>query len=200
MPVAKLFYFPGSPFARMARVLVLEMGFDLEAIELSFPPPKDLFELNQLGQVPTLLLPDGKSLFPTLIILEYLWRSAGSHNLAYDPDAERQLLLTVLQAGDALVAAKYQYWTGLGPIAENTIGYDPAERHLLRFSNFLNWLESQNEDLRQGLTLVNVALACTLLWTDARGGPDWRGNNKIQGIVDGVAQRPSFTETEPPPF
>ncbi|MGI9395680.1 MAG: glutathione S-transferase family protein [Boseongicola sp.] len=200
MPMGKLYYFPGSPFARMARVLVFELGLDVEATELSFPPPRDLFELNPLGQVPTLVLPDGKSLFPTLIILEYLWRSAGSPNLAYDPDAERQLLLTVLQAGDALVAAKYQYWTGLGPEKENTIGYDPAERHLLRFSSFLNWLETQNEDLNQGLTLVNVALACILLWAEARGGPDWRENTKIQGVVDDLAQRTSFTETEPQPL
>ena len=197
MPLARLYYFPGSPFARMARVLIYAWELDVETIEIAFPPSNDLFDLNPLGQVPVLQLQDGQSLFPTLIVLENLWQSAGSPAVAYDPGTQRQLLLTILQAGDALVAAMYQNWTGLGPVRDNTIGYDPAERHLRRFSRVLNWLENRGDEMERGLTLANVALSCILLWSDSRDGPDWRSHARLTSIVDELAALPAFQLTRP---
>ena len=197
MSLARLYYFPGSPFARMARVLVHEWKLDVETIEIAFPPTDDLFDLNPLGQVPVLRLRDGQTLFPTLIVLEHLWQSAGSPIASYDPVAQRQLLLTILQAGDALVAAMYQNWTGLGPVRENTIGYDPAERHSHRFGRVLNWLENHEIEMELGFTLANVALSCILLWSDSRDGPDWRAHTQLASIVDELAALPAFQSTQP---
>ena len=127
----RLLYFPGSPVARMARVLVREWRLPIEEREVRFPPPDELFESNPLGQVPVLVLGDER-VFPTLIVLERLWALAGAPASAYAPEGERQLLLTTLQAGDALVAALYQRWAGLGPSGANSIGYDPGARNLAR--------------------------------------------------------------------
>ena len=193
----RLLYFPGSPFARMCRILVLEWDLDIELVELSFPPEPWLFEKNPLGQVPVLVRGDGNSLFPTLIILEELWARAGSRSESYD-SRDRQRLLTTLQAGDAFVAARYQDWTGLGPVRENIIGYDLAERNLERFSSVLDWLELSEP--APGITLQNVALVCILLWSDARGGPNWRHRKKLASLVDSLAARESFLKTQPPAF
>ena len=147
--------------------------------------------------MPALVREDGTSLFPTLIILEELWARAGSRSECYDP-RDRQRLLTTLQAGDAFVAARYQDWTGLGPVRENIIGYDLAKRNLERFSSVLDWLELSEP--APGITLQNVALACILLWSDARGGPNWRYRKKLASLVDSLATRESFLKTQPPAF
>jgi glutathione S-transferase len=52
MDRARLAYFPGSPFARMARVLIEEWALPVDPDEWTFPPPEELFRLNPLGQVP----------------------------------------------------------------------------------------------------------------------------------------------------
>jgi glutathione S-transferase len=196
-----LAFFPGSPFARMARVMVREWNLPVEEIEYPFPPPPELFEITPLGQVPVLLI-EGEAVFPSFLVLERLWAMAGHPAHAYRPDQDRQLLLTILQAGDALVAALYQGWAGLRPVGPNHIGYDPAKRHLARFRQSLAWFEArlpgranQNE-----LALSDLALACLLLWSEVRGGPGWQGHNGLELMVRRVEQRPSFVVTRPPPW
>ena len=125
----ELLYFPSSPFARMARVLAREWRLDVTETEVPFPPPDGLFAATPLGQVPVLLA-DGVATFPTFEVLMRLWAMAGRPAGAYRPESERELLLTVLAAGDAVVAARYQRWAGLRNEAPNHIGYDPAERNL----------------------------------------------------------------------
>jgi glutathione S-transferase len=181
----------------MARILIREWALDVETVELSFPPGPELFKLNPLGQVPILVRDDETAVYPTLMVLEEL------HVMHVGPDGtmdrqQRQFLLTILQAGDAFVAARYQEWTGLGPTGPNTIGYDPAERNLTRFASVLDHLEQMG--LPEGITLPGVALASILLWSDARGGPDWRSRQQLGQLVDGLSVRPSFQATTPPAF
>jgi glutathione S-transferase len=182
----------------MARVLVREWDLPVEEEEQTFPPDPALFDNNPLGQVPALILPDGRTLFPTLIVLEHLWRMAGEPADAYVPDRDRQRLLTILQACDALVAALYQNWTGLRPVADNLIGYDPAERNLARLARVLDWLESDCPE--PGIALNSVAIAALLLWCDARGGPAWRNRVRLADLADGLSVRPAFRATAPQPW
>jgi glutathione S-transferase len=195
--VPELAYFPGSPFARMARVLVREWALPVSEVAVPFPPPDWLCELSPLGQVPVLSVGD-EGVFPTLFVLERLWRMAGAPREAYaGPD--RVVLVTVLAAGDALVAALYQRWAGLQPVGSNHVGYDPGERNLARFERVFGWLAARPR-VREGVTLPGVAVACIVLWSDARGGPAWWGHGRLDRLVAGLATRPSFRDTEPPPW
>ena len=106
-PAARLAYTAGSPFSRMARVCIREWALPVEEAEVAFPPPPETFAVNPLGQVPLLTVGD-EAVFPTLLILERLWSMAGRPRAAYDDARDRQVLVTLLQAGDALVAAYYQ--------------------------------------------------------------------------------------------
>ena len=140
-PEGHLSIFLGSPFSRMAQVLVREWRLPVTEAELpSFPPAEAFFAENPLGQVPVLAI-GGERLFPTLIVLERLWRMGGSPEEAYRPDAERQFLATLLGGGDALVAATYQRWAGLGPVGPNHVGFDPGARNLARFVAVLDWAD-----------------------------------------------------------
>jgi len=188
----------GSPFARMGRVLIREWALPIEEVEQAFPLPQDWFRTNPLGQVPVLTL-GGEPVFPTFLILERLWELAGRPAAAYAPGQDRQILLTTLQAGDALTNAAYIKWTGLGPVGPNHIGYEMAPRNYERAYATFSWLAQRRRDgrLRDGLTLPGVALAALVLWTDAREGLDWRRHPELATLVDGLASRPSFQGTKP---
>jgi glutathione S-transferase len=188
-----LAYFPGSPFARMARVLVREWRLPVEEVEYSFPPTDALFEINPLGTVPVLVVA-GRPIFPTLLVLERLWETA-ERPTAYDPGKDRQVLLTALQACEAFVSARYQAWAGLGPVSTNHVGYDPAERHMARVGTTLAWLGRQG--IPDGVSLVGVAVACTVLWARARGGLGAPLPNSLACLIDALDRRPSFMETRP---
>ena len=68
----KLHYTPGSPFARIIRVLLSELDLECqEAPVAGFPPSAGHFAINPLGQMPALETPEGIR-YPTRIIIEYL--------------------------------------------------------------------------------------------------------------------------------
>jgi glutathione S-transferase len=196
----KLAYFPGSPFARICRVLILEWSLPVEPVEQTFPTGTEMFPFNPFGQVPALLRDDGTSLFPTFLILEELWQMAGGPAEAYGP-GDRQPLLVALQATDVHASMSYQKWTGLRPQAHNAIGFDLAERQRARVHTVLAWFERQAEAgvLRPGVTLPGVALACLCLWSDARERLDWR-HPHLARLVNDLAARDSFAQTGPQPW
>lgn len=196
MTDATLAYLPGSPFARMARVLVREWSLPVEEVEISFPPPPDWFDVNPLGQVPVLRI-GTDAVFPTLLVLERLWDLAGCPEAAYQPGLDRQRLLVTLQAGDAMTAALYQRWTGLRAVAPNHIGYDPAQRNLDRFHRTLTWIEARPREGGE-INLPDLALVCLVLWSEARGGPARSHPMRLDGLVERLERRPSFIATRPP--
>jgi glutathione S-transferase len=198
MSEGRLYYTPGSPFARMARVLVREWQLPISEVQMTFPLPETHFEVNPLGQVPVLDFGE-EQVFPTLLVMERLWILAGTPASAYAPEVERQPLLAVLQAGDALVAALYQQWAGLAPAGPNTVGYDPADRNFARVASVLAWLDAGagGRGLREGVTLPSVAAACLVRWGDARGARAWKLDVLDRSVGD-LARRESFLETRPP--
>jgi glutathione S-transferase len=207
----KLHYTPGSPFARIIRVLLRELALDCREMEIvGFPPSRDFFAVNPLGQVPALETAQGVK-FPTRIIIDYLLALPRKTSSSLAPDVRRdaghwqddQLLAILLAMGDALAALKYQGWAGLRPAEENLLGFDPAERHAERVRRTLDWLElrATPDGFLPGLLSVqDIALACFLLWTDARGGFPWRGRPRLDAIVTHCAERASFRTTKPQPW
>jgi len=143
---------------------------------------------------------DGEAVFPTLIILERLWSMAARPGDGYGNGRDRQILLTILSAGDALVAATYQRWAGLGPVGPNTIGYDPAERNLARVRSTLDWLETnpRMSDLGAAVTPPAIAVACLLLWIEVRGGLGFPVPPDLAALVRAFDGRESFRLTRPP--
>ena len=73
----RLVFFPNSPYARMARVLVREWALPIGEEVVPFGAPDRVRALNPLVSVPVLLL-GGTPVFPVLAVLERLWALAGS--------------------------------------------------------------------------------------------------------------------------
>jgi glutathione S-transferase len=204
-----LYYIDGSPFARMARVLILEHDLPVTLREITaFPPPDDYLAINPLGHVPVLVR-DGQSLFPTRIVLDDLLShvpQAGEvANSVTRPGhalGDEQVMAVVLTMGDALAAHHYALWAGIGPVSRNRLGFDPAQRNMVRVLATLDWLERRIGPMGfhpRMISVQDIALACLILWTESRGAIDWRGRPGIEAMVARLQQRPAFTATAPRP-
>jgi len=78
----KLYWSSTSPFVRKVIVSAHELGLSgrLETIPTRVAPTKpdlDLLQYNPLGQLPTLVLDDGTTLYDSLVIIEHLDQMAG---------------------------------------------------------------------------------------------------------------------------
>src|SRR5579864_6318096 len=80
----KLFYASGSPYARIARVVIRELGLEgrIEEIEVTLRDPNSLLlPYNPGGKVPTLQLDDSTILNESLLILTFLDTQHGGRKL-----------------------------------------------------------------------------------------------------------------------
>jgi glutathione S-transferase len=208
-----LYFIQGSPFARMARVLLREFGIECSEEEIrEFPPPAGFFDINPLGQVPV-LEDHGKRFFPTHVVLAHILDIAARAERTGDlsprlfRDAshreDEQLMTVLLAMSDMLATAKYQIWAGLDAVQENSLGFNPAERNMERVYRTLDWLEKRATERGFWPDVISphdVVLACIILWSEARGTIAWRGRPRLEGIVARLAERPSFAATAPLPW
>jgi glutathione S-transferase len=204
----KLDYSAGSPFSRIIRILIRELGLDIHETEIrTFPPPPAFFAINPLGQVPALETDDGPR-SPTGLIIDYVMAlpTAAATDIAASVRRGRecwqdqQLLAVILAMGDALSAMKYQDWAGLAPTGRKLVGHNPAERHMQRLVHALERKAGSGGFLPGVLSVQDIAAACFILWAEARGGLPWRGRTKLEAIVKNCSKRQSFIATEPQPW
>lgn len=85
-PDHQLLYQTHSPFARKVLVFAIEAGLQnrLEVIHHETSPTNRndaIFAANPLGKVPVLVLPDGMTLYDSLVICDYLDRLHGGRKL-----------------------------------------------------------------------------------------------------------------------
>lgn len=210
----QLYYTPGSPFARVARVLALELQLDCELIEDSGFPPQQAGELNPALQVP-FLVAGSLRLFGTRLIADYLLEAGakseqrGAPPLALGsvrPEArwrDAQILTGLEQLLTSLVTRSYLIWTRAEHQPGAAIPMDMAERELTRVLSLLDWLEDKAGDsgfLAGCLSLQDIWLIASLEWCDARIPVPWRGRPRLEAIVDGNSERPSLAATRPQPW
>ncbi|MDE0765823.1 MAG: glutathione S-transferase [Amylibacter sp.] len=202
MEPAQLFYVDGSPFSRLCQTLVIDWELPVEVIKLEWPLDEAFFDKNPLGQVPTLITV-GETIFPTSQITEQLLAMTVAPMAPdFDPLADRQMLLTILAMGDAMVAANQIIRSGLRQTEENTYGINIVERHNMRIEHTLVWLEERCEKwlINERVSVCDYALACLLLWADTQSYLEWRKYPKISRVVEELATGDSFAQTVPNPW
>jgi glutathione S-transferase len=193
-----------SPFGRKVRIAVSVLGLDNEvAIEpASTQDMADpLRRQNPLGKVPVLILRDGRSLYDSPVILEYLDYCAGGGRIIPKDPLRRFAALRLQALADGIMDASI------------LIGYEaryrPAEKHEPK------WLELQAGKVERGLAALEAAppgidsppdvgaitVACALGYRDLRFAGSWR--NDHPGLVSWLdrfaAAVPAFGATAPPP-
>lgn len=199
----KLFHSPTSPFVRKVMVVAIETGLELAIEQITTnvqAPTAEFLAANPLGKVPALITDDGRLLYDSPVICEYLDSLHAGPPLF--PEREPALWAALQQqalADGVLDAAVLCRW-------EQTVRPEP-----LRWPD---WLTRQWDKVERGLdvmeadapafndeplTIGQIAIGCALGWLGFRfPAYVWRrGRPALAAWFDAFATRPSMRATVP---
>lgn len=199
----KLYITPGSPYARIARIVILEKNLQ-ERVEVVVAKTRSAnspyYAINPSGRVPYLVRDDGTGLEESTLICAYLDHIDGKpafDHPAGDADWEaRRLEALARSLTDGLAVWGREMSR---PPTERSPGI--IEHEAQRSARLVDLWESEiDHPLMDGtLNLAQIALACAL-GLEARN-PDfgWRAQRpKLTAWFDRLAKRPSLAATAPP--
>lgn len=196
----KLHWSPRSPFVRKVMIVLHEAG-EADRVELvrspvamAAQPNADVLKDNPLGKIPTLVLDDGRALFDSRVICDFLAKRAG-----------------ILLSSDEAVALRQKRWEALGDGLTDLLllwriersranGGDPviAAGFEAKVRACLAMLEREAAELEQTpLGLGQVAIFCALGQLEFRWpGTGW--TTAFPGLArwfSQLGQRPAFAVT-----
>ncbi len=187
-----------SPFARKIRIAAAVLGLAdrIEIIPTDTTDPNDSLRLqNPLGKIPTLVLEDGRALYDSAVILEYLDFLAGGGKLI-PKGPERFDVLTHAALADG--------------IAEAAILKIYEQRWREESARSARWLDHQTHKIGRGIAafeahppsadkadVAAIALSCALGYLDLRFGGSWRADRpRLVAWLDAFAAKvPAFEAT-----
>lgn len=195
----KLFSSPTSPYARKVRVMIIELGLE-ESIAIENVTPMEnpavLHAANPLGKIPALELGDGRVLFDSPVICEYLDTENG-HRFVPASGSERFDVLCRAAFGDGLMDAAFnRTMERLRPQGEqSTLWLGRWRDAINRSVDALNGNVPPDDRFDYG----DVAVACALGYLDLRHHDlNWRsGRNRLAGWFETISARPSMAATVP---
>jgi len=194
-----------SPYARKARIALMEKGLVFETVvENPWLPETQVPNANPLGKVPALILDDGTVVHDSKVIIEYL------ETLGAPPDliprapelrvAHKQIEATADGICDAVVLIALE-----GRRAPAMQSADWVERQrckIVAATHELSRLPGDKEWFTAaGFGLAEVATGCALDYIDFRySAYDWRADaENLLALHARLAARHSFAQTKPAP-
>ncbi len=146
----KLFGTPGSPFVRKVRIFLAEKNIACDYIVArASTPDSPVPQHNPLAKIPTLLRDDGRALYDSPVIVEYL-DACGSGPKLIPEDFESRI--------------EVRRWEALGDgIAEATVNINHEYREPADKQRSAAWFAKQQSKIDRSLTLLEKDL----------GGNDW---------------------------
>ena len=189
-----------SPYGRKVRMAVDILGLN-DRMTLqhanTVDPDDPVRQINPLGKIPALIPQDGKPIFDSRVIIDYLETAYGNGSIIpRDPDARfRQLTLAALAEGinDALLLIAYE-------------GRFREENQVSKV-----WLDHQYGKLERSLpavvealdeftppSIASITLACALGYADWRKQIDWRAKYPVLvgWLDDFAAAVPAWERTK----
>jgi glutathione S-transferase len=192
---------PMSPFGRKVRMAISRLGLRdrIEMVKADPLDPDDVLRRdNPLGKIPTLITDDGKAVYDSRVILEYLDHVAGGGRLIPAAWPARLEALTLQAMADGVMDACI------------LIVYEG--RHRPEALHHPPWLDYQRGKAVRGLTAFakqpadparfdvgTITAACMLGYLDLRKQVDWRPEfPTLVGWLDAFrAKHPEFDATAP---
>jgi glutathione S-transferase len=164
-----------SPFARKVRIAAIALGLSdrIEIVPADTSDPADILRTqNPLGKIPTLVLEDGRALYDSTVILEYLdFLAGGGKIIPTGPERFETLTRATLADGvaDAAILRIYE------------------QRWREDSARSARWLDHQSGKIARGLAaldadppqagaadVASISLSCALGYLDLRFGGTWR--------------------------
>jgi glutathione S-transferase len=192
---------PASPFGRKVRIAASLLGLagkiTIEAADTS-NPADTVRRQNPLGKIPVLVLEDGRTLFDSRVILEYLDHLAGGGRIIpTEPHARFNALRLQALCDGILDASILQVYEGRFRTAEKQ-DQKWLEYQADKVTRTLAVLETDPPPLDATPNLGQITLACALGYRDLRFAGTWRGAHpRLVAWHDAFAARnPAFAETK----
>ena len=199
----KLYITPASPFARMARIMVLEKRLEsrVEIIRArTRTSDSPYYAINPSGRVPYLIRDDGVGLEETALICPHLDHFDGAP--AFDPPAgeegweSRRLEALARSLLDGLAVWGRELYR-----PENERSPTIIEHERQRSRRMADLWESQidHAQMRGPLNMAQITLVCALQLELRNPDIDWRQRHpELSDWTDRLAERPSIAATAPP--
>lgn len=195
----KLYVTPGSPYARMARIVVIEKRLEgrVEVIMAKTrTADSPYYRINPSGRVPYLVCDDGVGMEESAVICAYLDQLDGKPTLDAQGWEARRLEGLARSYLDGLSVWMRELYR---PPDERSPGL--IEHEMARAARLAGaWeLEIGHGLMRGPLNMIQLTLACALGLELRMPDLDWRsGHPRLQDWYNAIARWPSFKATEPP--
>lgn len=205
MSKMKLYYSPGSPFARKVRIVALETRLDkkIEMVNVALSPVApnaDVDKHNPVGKIPVLSV-KGMDLFDSPVICEYLDTQHKGRKVLPRKGRNRWVALRQQAMADGLLDAAIlmRYEGALRP--EDKRWSDWSSGQMKKINSVLGQLEAEAKALKGKPTLGSISVACALGYLDFRfAANDWRSKHpKLAKWFNTFSKTPSVKATVPPP-
>ena len=199
----KLYITPGSPYARMARIMVIEKALE-DRVEIIAAKTRSAdspyYKINPSGRVPYLVRDDGVGMEESAVVCAWLDHLDGKPRFDLPAGADAWEARRLESLARSLVDGLSVWLRELTrPKNEQSPGIIQHEKdRSARLTDV--WEVEIGHPLMNGpLNIAQLTLACAL-GIDARN-PDlhWRpGHPKLVAWFDRIVARPSFAATAPP--
>jgi len=192
-----------SPFVRKVRIVAAEKFIDYElVIDVPWNDDTHVPDYNPLGKVPVWVLDDGKTLFDSRVIVEYLDSiSPAGHVLPKDTRPRIAVKRLEALADGICDAAALVFMEKKRPLEQQSQEW--ISRQMAKVNHGLkamsDELAMQNWCAGEVFTLADIAMGCALGYLSFRFPElDWRrSHTNLSELFDRLMQRPSFKDTVP---
>jgi glutathione S-transferase len=199
----KLYITPGSPYARMARIVVLEKGLESRVetiVARTRVADSPYYGINPSGRVPYLVRDDGIGMEESALICAYLDRLDGEPKFDL-PDGARSWEARRLEALARSMLDGLSVWGREISRPENERSPGVMQHEANRAQRMADVWERETEHtlMRGALNMIQITLACALGLEARNPGFRWRPRRpKLSEWFDRIAARPSLKATAPP--
>ena len=201
----KLLIATPSPYARKARVALHEKGIAfVEEITVPWNKGTRAPEFNPLGQIPALILGDGRSIYDSGVIVEYVDTLADAPRLIPSEPGERVAVRQIDALADGICDAlvliviagrRRRELQGRDWVARQRAKVDAGMAELARF------LSAGRYFVGDRFTLADIAAGATLAFAALRfPESDWADRYpNLARFSERMEARPSFQKSRPSP-
>ena len=199
----QLYISPGSPYARIVRIVVIEKKLS-DKVEVIVAKTRTTdspyYQINPSGRVPHLVCADGLALEDSGLISSYLDHLEGHPTFALPEGAPgleaRRIEALVRSTLDGLAVLGREKWRPVNEQSPKIVLHETD-----RAKRLLNlWEQQINHPLFHGqLNMVQIVFGCTLGFADLIPEFSWRtAYPKLNSWFEVMSARASFLETKPP--
>jgi glutathione S-transferase len=177
----KLLWSPASPYSAKVRMAAAYAGIAIDSvITETGPQPEALTSVNPLGKIPVLIADDGRAIYDSRVITQYLDRESSGKLFPRNPgkrlNAEQ---LEALADGICDVLLAHVYERRMRPAEKVHDGW--LELQWSKAVRALDMLCADMPKLPQKITAGHIALRAAIGYLDLRFAGKWeRGHTKLK--------------------